>query len=172
VHAYGAPDGYFEWAFATPERAAARARLRLRLSSEWPGTFAPPDGGSRVRALLDGQLVGELEVVPDDGAGQVYELPIEDAALVGALAAGGVHRLRLEVPPGPHAIGVCVYGAATGHGPAPSGEITPIALILNRSQGTSTILPTLPREPTRDIAAGASASGTRSEMSGRTLPSR
>jgi mannan endo-1,4-beta-mannosidase len=101
AHAYGAGDGFFEWRFHVP--AAAHPVLVARLSSEWPGTSAPRDGGSRVRVLVDGKLAGEVDVIPDDGVGRATRLALP------SLRAGG-HVLRLEVAAGPAAHGLCVYG--------------------------------------------------------------
>lgn len=101
AHAYGAGDGWFEYAFVLPR--AARPTLTARLSSEWPGFRAPPDGGSRVAVLVDGRAVGALDVIPDDGIGRDERVPL------GPLAAGR-HTLRLAVAAGDHANGLCVYG--------------------------------------------------------------
>jgi mannan endo-1,4-beta-mannosidase len=101
AHAYGAGDGWFEYAFWLPR--AARPTLEARLSSEWPGFTAPPDGGSRVAVLVDGARVAALDVIPDDGIGRAERVPL------GRLAAGR-HTLRLAVAAGDHANGLCVYG--------------------------------------------------------------
>jgi mannan endo-1,4-beta-mannosidase len=101
AHAYGGGDGWFEYAFFLPR--AARPTLEARLSSEWPGFSAPPDGGSRVQVLVDGARVSALDVIPDDGIGRVERVPL------GRLAAGR-HTLRLAVAAGSSANGLCVYG--------------------------------------------------------------
>ncbi|HEY7954461.1 MAG TPA: hypothetical protein VII38_04175 [Polyangia bacterium] len=126
AHAYGSGDGYFEWRFSG--RPARSLELRARLSSEFPGTHAPPDGGSHVEVAIDGRPVGALDVIPDDGAGRVESLAITDRALLYRLRSGE-HTLRLSVAPGPRANGVCVYGAPTGHGPTPPGETLPVELV-------------------------------------------
>jgi hypothetical protein len=108
VHAFGAADGWFEWRFTTP--SSGRATLFARLSAEFPGEEAPPDGGSQVRVLLDGRPIGELDAVPDDGEGTVQPIAL------GRLRAGA-HTVRLEVPPGPRSNGLCVYGAPAGSPP-------------------------------------------------------
>jgi mannan endo-1,4-beta-mannosidase len=128
THAYGAGDGFFEWRFAAPAAAARRVEIVARVSSEWPGTSAPPDGGSRVAVRLDGALVGELDAVPDDGAGRVERLTVGDPALVARLR-GGAHTLRLEVAPGARANGLCVYGLPTGKSAPPVGESLPIEIV-------------------------------------------
>lgn len=99
-HAYGAGDGAFTWRFTTP--SSGEAVLTATLSSEFPGRAAPKDGESRVRVRVDGREVATLEAIPDDGVGA----PVEVA--LGRLPAGR-HTLRLEVPPGPRANGLCVY---------------------------------------------------------------
>jgi mannan endo-1,4-beta-mannosidase len=108
VHAYGARTGFFEYRFAAPPGAgpAGRLELRVRLSSEYPGTTSPPDGGSRVQVTLDGQAAATLLAYPDDGLGRWYriELPVPQP--------GAVHTLRFEVAPGPEAHGLCIYGRA------------------------------------------------------------
>ena len=101
-HAYGSPDGSFTWRF----RLAAAARVvtvRARLSSEFPGTHAPADGGSTVVVRLDGQLIGRVQAIPDDGIGRV------ESVVARGLAAGP-HALTFTVEPGPKAHGLCVYG--------------------------------------------------------------
>ena len=100
-HAYGAGDGFFEWRFFSPP--ASHPLLVARMSSEWPGTSAPPDGGSRVRVYLDDKFAGDAEVIPDDGVGRPVRV------LLPPLRAGA-HRLRLTVAAGPDAHGLCVYG--------------------------------------------------------------
>ncbi|HUS65055.1 MAG TPA: hypothetical protein VMZ28_10955 [Kofleriaceae bacterium] len=102
LHAYGAGDGWFEWEFTVETPARARVGLSARLSSEFPGKTAPPDGGSDVNVLVDGVRAGRLRVIPDDGAGRPERLRLP------RLRAGR-HLLRLEVPPGPRAHGLCVY---------------------------------------------------------------
>jgi mannan endo-1,4-beta-mannosidase len=104
VHAFGTGDGFFEWRFVAPERG--RARLHARLSSEFPGEEAPPDGGSQVRVLIDGTPLATLDVIPDDGDGATHSLAL------GTLAAG-THTLRFEVPAGDRANGLCVYKPLT-----------------------------------------------------------
>jgi len=115
VHAFGAADGFFEWRFVTPR--AGRAELSARLSSEFPGEEAPTDGGSQVRVLVDGRAAGELDAIPDDGEGAVVHLKL------GRLRAGA-HTLRLEVPDGPRAHGLCVYGAPAAAAPGDELRIT------------------------------------------------
>ena len=106
-HAYGDGDGWFEWRFAG--HAAARVVLRARISAESPGSEAAPTDGSIVVASIDGEVVGAFEAVPDDGEGAFVELTLDDPALLARLRTG-LHRLRLAVPTGPRAHGLCVYG--------------------------------------------------------------
>ena len=107
-HAYGAGDGWFEWRFAAPAEAARSLTVEARLSSEFPGESAPPDGTSRVRVSIDGHALGEVEVIPDDGHGRAVSLEVHDPTLLAGWA-GRAHTLRLEVPDGQRANGVCVY---------------------------------------------------------------
>jgi hypothetical protein len=77
--------------------------LVARLSSEWPGKSAPPDGGSDVIVTVDGARVATIGVIADDGVGRV-----EHVAL-GKLRAGR-HVVRFAVDPGERAHGLCIYG--------------------------------------------------------------
>lgn len=114
-HAYGADSGRIEYRFtaAPPGRRGAPVELRLqaRLSSEWPGAGAPLSGGSAVRVLLDGVELGWLAAVADDGVGRVERLATVDPALLRRVRAPGVHTLTFEVPEGPAARGLCIYGS-------------------------------------------------------------
>ncbi len=129
VHAYGAGDGWFEWRFAAPAVSARRITLMTRISSEFPGTSAPPDGSSQVVVSIDGQKLATLEAIPDDGAGTIHRIVLQDPAMLRRLR-GRAHILRLEVQPGAHANGLCVYGEPTGSAPPPS-DPTPITLIFD-----------------------------------------
>ena len=103
-HAYGSPDGEFGWRVRLP---AGRFELGVRLSSEFPGTHAPPDGGSRVTVRLDGRVIGHLDAIPDDGVGRLESLAMHVKA--------GRHRLALVVEPGPTcARAVRVWARADG----------------------------------------------------------
>ena len=103
AHAYGAGDGWFDYSFLLPDQASPT--LEARLSSEWPGKSAPPDGGSDVAVLVDGVRVATLGVIPDDGVGRLEKIAL------GELKRGR-HTVRLLVAPGPSAHGLCVYGDA------------------------------------------------------------
>jgi hypothetical protein len=105
THAYGDGDGFFEWRF-TAGAPLRTPRLETRLSSEFPGSAGPPDGGSTIHVLLDGRRIATLDVISDDGKGRAHVLPLPS---LGA----GAHTLRLVVPAGPRAHGLCVYGAST-----------------------------------------------------------
>jgi mannan endo-1,4-beta-mannosidase len=118
AHAYGAGDGFFEWRFHVP--AAAHPLLVARLSSEWPGTSAPRDGGSRVRVLVDGRDAGEVDVIPDDGVGREVRVALPSLR-------AGAHVLRLAVTAGTTAHGLCVYG----------DELTPMRIALDAATEAS-----------------------------------
>jgi mannan endo-1,4-beta-mannosidase len=121
VHAYGFGDGSYAWRFPAPDRPAKRVVVRARISSEYPGTDAPPHGTSRVLVTIDGRTVGTMTAPPDDGRGAVVELASRDRRLLDALR-GGAHELRFAVT-GPGAHGLCIYGRRTEHG---SDETQPI----------------------------------------------
>jgi hypothetical protein len=118
-HFYGAGAGRVDYRFAAPGGPIERVTVRARLSSEWPGTHAPPDGGSRVEVWLDGAKLGEVDAVADDGIGTVHQLSVTGAAA--ARLDRGVHTLSFLVPDRAGQHGVCVYGAATGKGEVPAG---------------------------------------------------
>jgi hypothetical protein len=121
-HAYGAGDGWFEWRFKTPA-AITHLRFRARLSSEYPGDRAPPDGASTVTVRVDGQTIGRVTAPPDDGRGAVVSLAARRRL------SPGLHTLRLEVAEDAH--GLCVYGEPGAH--ADEGVIpTPPTLTIAR----------------------------------------
>jgi hypothetical protein len=109
VHSYGRRTGWIAYRFRGPPVVPSRLVVRARLSSEYPGSTAPPHGYSRVKVLLDGQEVDELRVMPDDGVGRWYRVAITDPGLLRELK-GGAHVLRFQVDEGPEANGVAVYG--------------------------------------------------------------
>jgi hypothetical protein len=119
-HFYGAGAGQVDYRFVGPNAPLERLTIRARLSSEWPGTHAPPDGGSKVALVIDRQEVAALDAVADDGLGTVHEVAVSDRALMGRLSRGA-HTLSLVVPDRPGQHGLCVYGAATGKRPLPDG---------------------------------------------------
>jgi mannan endo-1,4-beta-mannosidase len=111
--AYGADDGAFEWDFTLPASVARkprRLRVRARISSEHSGADAPPDEWSIVTVSLDGAELGAWRAIPDDELGAIERLELDDPEVLARLTPGR-HRLRLAVPRGPHAHGLCVYGA-------------------------------------------------------------
>ena len=61
---YGADTGEFSYRFAAPALAknqvVTSVDLELRISSEWPVTPAPPEGGSTVQVYVDDTQVGQL----------------------------------------------------------------------------------------------------------------
>lgn len=115
LHFYGAESGDIAFGFPSPPSLATRPlaeiEVRARMSSEWPGASAPADGGSLVRVELDGISLGQQTVIPDDGHGAWYSFRTSDPRLVGKLSTGD-HTLRLHVPAGPQAHGLCLYGDA------------------------------------------------------------
>jgi mannan endo-1,4-beta-mannosidase len=131
VHAYGRRTGWFEYRFTGPGFTAARLELALRLSSEYPSSSAPKHGTSAVTVRLDGQVVARLVVIPDDGIGSWQRVTVTDAALLRRLARG-VHTLRLEVPEGPQANGVAVFGRETPLNREPVEDPGPIRVVAHR----------------------------------------
>jgi mannan endo-1,4-beta-mannosidase len=130
VHAYGSDSGWFEYGFQLPpNRKPRELHVRARLSSEFPGSSSPPEGYSTVQVSIDGLLVARLVVIADDGIGRWYQVTLEDRALLARLATGA-HTLRFEVPDGPHARGVAIYGANTGKGTIHVDDGGPLSLKL------------------------------------------
>jgi mannan endo-1,4-beta-mannosidase len=129
THFYGSGAATFAYRFRVTEAARAAAagatgvRVRLRASSELPGRGegSTAEDESTLRIAIDDAAMGEVAVPLDDGAGRWIELRSDAPAVLAALRAGGVHTLRLEVPDGPRANGLAVYGAATGREPVPEG---------------------------------------------------
>lgn len=135
VHVYGADTGAFSYRFAAPALAKNQVvtsiDLELRISSEWPVTPAPPEGGSTVQVFVDDTQVGQLVAVPDDGTGERQRLQLTDPDLRLRLSAG-VHTLRFRVPASRRAYGLCIYGdyrvVPPDNEPPPPGEFGPIQL--------------------------------------------
>jgi mannan endo-1,4-beta-mannosidase len=132
-HVYGGGHGF--WEYRIPRlRSRARAReleLSLRLSSEYPGAKAPSTGGSRVVVKLDGREVARLLAAPDDGQGTVHKILIRDPRLLAALRRRSL-TLRLEVPWGSGARGLCIYGRLGTQGVLqkhkPQGSVGPLRI--------------------------------------------
>ncbi|MBK8480476.1 MAG: cellulase family glycosylhydrolase [Proteobacteria bacterium] len=110
VHAYGRRTGWFEYRFVAPPAATGRLLLRVRASSEYPGSASPPEGWTAAHVELDGQRVGPtLDAPADDGLGAWRELILLEGSADRALSPG-IHRLRFVVEPGPQAHGLALYG--------------------------------------------------------------
>ncbi len=130
MHVYGSGAARFTYRLRVGPAArraalgARRVRVRVRASSELPGRGegSTADDVTTLRVTLDGVTVGEATAPLDDGAGRWIEVASEDPAVLAALRSVGVHTLRLEVPEGPRANGLCVYGQATGVEPVPEGS--------------------------------------------------
>jgi hypothetical protein len=127
VHAYGRQTGWFEYLFTGVGFIPNRLVVRARLSSEYPGSTAPPNGYSQIKVLLDSQLVGELRVQPDDGLGAWYSVDVKQTPWLRRLQRGK-HRLRFQVDPGFEANGVAVYGRETPLNREPVDEVGPIQI--------------------------------------------
>lgn len=128
VHAYGAGSGRFTYRISAPALRPGQVRalsIEARLSSEWPGAAAPPDGGSQVHVLLDGVLIARLAVIPDNGIGRVESVRSGDPALLRRLLRPGAHTLTFTVPDGEEARGLCVYGRPGGAQNEPPPPLPP-----------------------------------------------
>jgi mannan endo-1,4-beta-mannosidase len=114
-HAWGTETGWFEFAFETPVGVAAqpspaRIVVRARVSSEFPGALAPPDGVSTFSVTLDDLPLGTVLAPRDDGRGRWVTIRSADPGALRAAATPGRHRLRFTVADGPRAHGLCLYG--------------------------------------------------------------
>lgn len=110
-HVYGAGHGFIEYRIPrlrAPWRVQ-KLEMALRLSSEYPGAKAPPTGVSSVVVKLAGRVVARLQATPDDGLGRVERIVVRDRRLLAALRRQNL-TLRLEVPWGKQARGLCIYG--------------------------------------------------------------
>ena len=133
VHAYGRRTGWFEYLFSGPGFRPAELELNARLSSEYPGSSAPPGGFSDVRVLVDGQEVARLRAMPDDGVGWWQRVVITDEALLRRLARG-THSLRFQVDEGPLANGVALYGREGVLNREPVDDPGPLRLVARRER--------------------------------------
>lgn len=128
-HFYGADAGEIRFRFASPQtskRPLREVHIEARMSSEWPGAAAPPDGGSSLLAQLDGFEIGRRELLPDDGRGRIESFSITDPALLSRLATGE-HTLTFGVPEGARGYGLCLYGEARGKALNPA-EFKPLRI--------------------------------------------
>lgn len=126
-HVYGVGGGRFAYRFPSPAKdRSADLNVRVRLSSEWPGSGPKtprPDGGSTVTVRLDGDAVGTVAAITDDGVGTVH-------ALSARPRARPVHTLTFEVDERSH--GLCIYGRPTGKRAPPVGDTPNIELFWTR----------------------------------------
>lgn len=130
MHVYGSGAARVTYRFRVSPAArrvaldARRVRVRLRASSELPGRGegSTAEDESRLRITVDGVALGEIGVPTDDGAGRWIELASDAPEVLATMRRPGVHTLGLEVPAGPLANGLCVYGQATGVEPVPEGS--------------------------------------------------
>jgi mannan endo-1,4-beta-mannosidase len=98
---------------ATQTLRDAVVHLTFRASSELPGRGlgATDADGARIRVLVDDQVLGEAEVIADDGQGGDVHLSSSEPSLLAALQRRGRHTLRFVVLGGDLANGLCLYGA-------------------------------------------------------------
>lgn len=127
MHVYASGAASFTYRLRVPPSLRAlrpgQVRVRARVSSELPGRGEGSGevDRSRLRVFLDDLLVDEVLTPLDDGAGRWVEVWRGDERLRNLLRRSGIHTLRLEVPAGDRANGLCVYGHATGREPVPAG---------------------------------------------------
>lgn len=115
---YAKDDGYFDYAFFSADRhAVLSARLRVRLSTDFPPIVGADSlGRSNVTVRLNGVVLGRIEVVPRRYYGTVYELAVErgqDAPLCLLRAGENVLRFAVE-PDAKHRNGIALLGVAVG----------------------------------------------------------
>ena len=128
THVYVSGTGRFTYALrVTPASAlrgahATAVTVRFRGSSELPGRGegATAEDGSTVRVTLDGHVLGDFDVPPDDALGRWITLRTDDPAVLAALRRPGVHTLGLAAVDGPRGNGLCLYGGLTGREAPPA----------------------------------------------------
>ncbi len=82
THAYGYAVGQLTYHFSLSDVAAVTTtEISARLSSEFPGYSAPPDGYSDVTLILNGKTYESKRVIPDNGSGRTYTWQIRSADL-------------------------------------------------------------------------------------------
>ena len=116
-HIYVSGAGVMTFRLSSPPAmhvpAGSIVRLYARASSELPGRGlgAEPDDASRIRVEIDGLLLGDVDVIPDDGVGAEVMLESTSQALLERLQRPGRHTLRFLVLGDERANGLCLYGA-------------------------------------------------------------
>lgn len=118
-HFHGGGAGEVSYRFRDPGRRPRAVTVRLRASSELPGSGAgaSEQDVSRLTVHLDRVELGSLTVPPDDGVGAWRELRVEDPEVLSRLPRRAVHRLTLEASD-EGAGGVCLYGLDETGAPA------------------------------------------------------
>jgi hypothetical protein len=82
THAYGYAVGQLTYHFPLSNVAGiTAAEISARLSSEFPGYSAPPDGYSDVTLIINGKTYESKRVIPDNGSGSTYTWQIRSADL-------------------------------------------------------------------------------------------
>lgn len=82
THAYGYAVGQLTYHFPLSNVAGiTAAEISARLSSEFPGYSAPPDGYSDVTLIINGKSYEGKRVIPDNGSGSTYTWQIRSADL-------------------------------------------------------------------------------------------
>ncbi|MBI1927645.1 hypothetical protein HYR99_25810 [Candidatus Poribacteria bacterium] len=81
THAYGRAVGQLTYHFSVSALTVTAAQISARLSSEFPGYSAPPDGYSDITLSLNGKAYESKRVIPDNGSGRTYTWQIRPADL-------------------------------------------------------------------------------------------
>lgn len=128
---WGVGEGFVEYRFVAPDKGPPPRSLviQARLSSELPG-FEPeldPRDGSDVEVQLDGEVLGVVRAMPDDGFGELVRIEWpETARLRRLLARTKRHSLRFIALPSSYAGGLCIYGKPTHNVPLDSAHARPV----------------------------------------------
>ncbi len=106
THAFGSAVGALTYAFDLDGGTSGIATITARLSSEHGMYSAPADWVSDVTLLVNGNPVGTVQVIPDDGSGQPYTWGF-DASLL----RSGTNSLSFGVSANAaNRHGLCIYG--------------------------------------------------------------
>lgn len=117
---WGMGEGFVEYRFMAPQGLPEALAIEARISSELPGQGDgnDPRDGSDVEISVDGQSLGIVRAIPDDGLGQRVRVELTDARTLRRIfGTRRVHTLRFAALPSAYAGGLCIYGKPTSNGP-------------------------------------------------------